>query len=45
MVSANPFSIDQKFAKSGGNTDDTTLSSNASSGATTLPLQALRTSL
>ena len=36
MVSANPFSIDQKFAKSGGNTDDTTLSSNASSGATTI---------
>ena len=36
MVSANPFSIDQKFAKSGGNTDDTTLGSNAASGATTI---------
>ena len=36
MVSANPFSIDQKFAKSGGSTDDTTLGSNAASGATTI---------
>ena len=36
MVSANPFSIDQKFAKSGGNTDDTTLGSDAASGATTI---------
>ena len=36
LVSANEFSIDQKFAKFGGNTDDTTLSSNAFSGATTI---------
>ena len=36
MVSANPFSIDQKFAKSGANTVSTTLAANESSGDTTI---------